>query len=170
MAIKYQKADKVRGTSDEGEAGDKIFVEKYNKLAKAFNERLSYGVGDTTWRLFFYAHSLFRSMVLPKFGLKSADLGIIESEAEDGWWKLYSHIVPEPSMFKEDGYKDPERNDTHMFSWPKDNIANKYGVKVVGRDLEYMGEREVADVYVKIFNEYGDDTFTHVVGIQPDGT
>ena len=127
MAIKYQKADKVRGTSDEGEAGDKIFVEKYNKLAKAFNERLSYGVGDTTWRLFFYAHSLFRSMVLPKFGLKSADLGIIESEAEDGWWKLYSHIVPEPSMFKEDGYKDPERNDTHMFSWPKDNIANKYG-------------------------------------------
>jgi len=31
-----------------------------------------------------------------------------------------------------------------------------------------MGEREVADVYIKIFNEYGDDTFTHVVGVQPD--
>ena len=31
-----------------------------------------------------------------------------------------------------------------------------------------MGEREVADVYIKLFKEYGDDTFTHVVGIQPD--
>ena len=31
-----------------------------------------------------------------------------------------------------------------------------------------MGEREVADVYIKIFQDYGDDTFTHVVGVQPD--
>ena len=31
-----------------------------------------------------------------------------------------------------------------------------------------MGEREVADVYIKIFQEYGNDNITHVVGIQPD--
>ena len=31
-----------------------------------------------------------------------------------------------------------------------------------------MGEREVADVYIKIFQDYGDDTSTHVVGVQPD--
>ena len=47
-------------------------------------------------------------------------------------------------------------------------IAESYGVRVVGRDKDFMGEREVADVYVKIFQEYGNDTFTHVVGIQPD--
>ena len=48
------------------------------------------------------------------------------------------------------------------------NIAENYGVDVVGRTTDYMGEREVADVYIKIFQEYGDDTFTHVVGVQPD--
>ena len=41
-------------------------------------------------------------------------------------------------------------------------------VLVYDRDEDYMGEREVADVYIKIFQEYGDDTFTHVVGVQPD--
>ena len=48
------------------------------------------------------------------------------------------------------------------------SIAESYGVKVVGRDKDFMGEREVADVYIKIFQEYGDDSFTHVVGVQPD--
>ena len=48
------------------------------------------------------------------------------------------------------------------------SIAESYGVKVVGRDKDFMGEREVADVYVKIFQEYGDSSFTHVVGVQPD--
>jgi len=47
-------------------------------------------------------------------------------------------------------------------------IAESYGVTVVGRDKDFMGEREVADVYIKIFQEYGDNTFTHVVGVQPD--
>ena len=47
-------------------------------------------------------------------------------------------------------------------------IASSYGVNVVGRDKDFMGEREVADVYIKIFQEYGDDSFTHVVGVQPD--
>jgi CMP-N-acetylneuraminic acid synthetase len=48
------------------------------------------------------------------------------------------------------------------------SISESYGVKVVGREKDFMGEREVADVYVKIFQEYGDDSFTHVVGVQPD--
>jgi len=47
-------------------------------------------------------------------------------------------------------------------------IAEQYGVTVVGRDKDFMGEREVADVYIKIFQEYGNDNVTHVVGIQPD--
>ena len=47
-------------------------------------------------------------------------------------------------------------------------IAETYGVIVVGRTEDYMGEREVADVYINLFKKYGDDTFTHVVGVQPD--
>ena len=47
-------------------------------------------------------------------------------------------------------------------------IAQNYGVDVVGREKDYMGEREVADVYVKIFKDYGDSSYTHVVGVQPD--
>ena len=38
----------------------------------------------------------------------------------------------------------------------------------MSRDKDFMGEREVADVYVKIFQEHGDDSYTHVVGVQPD--
>ena len=48
------------------------------------------------------------------------------------------------------------------------SIAESHGIKVVGRDKDFMGEREVADVYVKIFQEHGDDSYTHVVGVQPD--
>jgi len=47
-------------------------------------------------------------------------------------------------------------------------IAESYGVDVVGRSKDFMGEREVADVYIKIFSEYGNSLFTHVVGVQPD--
>ena len=48
------------------------------------------------------------------------------------------------------------------------NIAEDYGVQVIGRDQEYMGEREVADVYIEIFKKFGTDDITHVVGVQPD--
>jgi len=47
-------------------------------------------------------------------------------------------------------------------------IAESHNVEWVGRSKEYMGEREVADVYIKIFKEHGDSTYTHVVGVQPD--
>ena len=49
-----------------------------------------------------------------------------------------------------------------------ETMARKMGVEVIGRDKEYMGEREVADVYIKIFSEIEDESFTHVVGVQPD--
>ncbi len=47
-------------------------------------------------------------------------------------------------------------------------IAESYNIRVVGRDKAFMGEREVADVYVKVFNDIGNESFTHVVGVQPD--
>ena len=48
------------------------------------------------------------------------------------------------------------------------NLAESCGVQVVGRDIDFMGEREVADVYIEVFKGVNDDKHTHVVGIQPD--
>ena len=48
------------------------------------------------------------------------------------------------------------------------SIAESYGIEVIGRDKSFMGEREVADVYIEIFKNLNDDSFTHVVGVQPD--
>ena len=54
-------------------------------------------------------------------------------------------------------------------------IVKKYkDVILFDRDESYMGEREVADVYVNVVNEFKRDyenlflEVTHVVGIQPD--
>ena len=54
------------------------------------------------------------------------------------------------------------------------DIVNSYeygrkDITLFDRDESYMGEREVADVYINIFNKYEfKDSVTHVVGIQPD--
>ena len=126
MAVTYQKAEKVKGTGSEGQEGERRYAEKYNKLAKAFNDRLSYGMGDPTWRLFFYAHSSMRSMVRMKPGFNSGNVWQ-EPTQEDAWWKVYSHIIPEPSMFTEDGYKDSTKNNSATFGWPTGNIGRFQG-------------------------------------------
>ena len=54
------------------------------------------------------------------------------------------------------------------------NIVNSYeygrkDITLFDRDESYMGEREVADVYVDVFNRYKfKEHTTHVIGIQPD--
>ena len=54
------------------------------------------------------------------------------------------------------------------------DIVNSYeygrkDITLFDRDESYMGEREVADVYINIFNKYEfKDSVTHVVGVQPD--
>jgi|TARA_B100001123_G_C15097477_1_gene942174 N-acylneuraminate cytidylyltransferase len=53
-------------------------------------------------------------------------------------------------------------------------LTKNYKVFVFDRDETYMGEREVADVYVNVTKEFKKDyenlflEMTHVVGIQPD--
>ena len=54
-------------------------------------------------------------------------------------------------------------------------ITKKYkNVFIFNRDESYMGEREVADVYVNVVREFKKDyknlhlEITHIVGIQPD--
>ena len=57
------------------------------------------------------------------------------------------------------------------------DIANKFAnIKVYPREKEYMGEREVADVYINVVQKdlikYGDENIiqeiSHVIGVQPD--
>ena len=76
MAVDYTKATPV-------DVEDGVFSQDYNRLALAFNDRLKNGVGDPTWRLLWYAHSLVRGMRNPNGFLYAA---------EDEWWKVYSHI------------------------------------------------------------------------------
>ena len=76
MAVDYTKATPVA-------TGEGVFSQDYNRLALAFNDRLKNGVGDPTWRLLWYAHSLVRGMRNPSGFLYAA---------EDEWWKVYSHI------------------------------------------------------------------------------
>jgi CMP-2-keto-3-deoxyoctulosonic acid synthetase len=47
-------------------------------------------------------------------------------------------------------------------------IAKSMLVEVMDRPRDYMGEREVADVYEWVVKKIDCDGFTHVVGIQPD--
>lgn len=63
--------------------GSPISSAQWNKLADAFNDRLSQGVGDPTWRLHWYWHSLFRALRLNN-GFSYAP--------EDEWWKIYAHV------------------------------------------------------------------------------
>ena len=48
-------------------------------------------------------------------------------------------------------------------------IAKKNNVETLTRSIEFMGEREVVDVYVDVIKKLKNiESFTHVVGIQPD--
>jgi len=82
MAVNYTEATPV-------DVDDGVFSQDYNRLALAFNDRLKNGVGDPTWRLLWYAHSLVRGMRNPNGFLYAA---------EDEWWKVYSHIKVESGI------------------------------------------------------------------------
>ena len=47
-------------------------------------------------------------------------------------------------------------------------IALNNGVEVIHREKEFMGDREVMDVYVDVYEKIDDDTIDYVVGLQPD--
>ena len=48
-------------------------------------------------------------------------------------------------------------------------IAEKNNVETLTRSTEFMGEREVVDVYVDVIKKLKSiDSLTHVVGVQPD--
>ena len=47
-------------------------------------------------------------------------------------------------------------------------IAHDSGVEVIHREKEFMGDREVMDVYVDVFEKLDDDSIEYVIGLQPD--
>lgn len=78
MPLSYTQAPVVA-------VGSPIVSHQYNKLADAFNDRLKQGVGDPTWRLFWYSHSLIR-------GMRNPDSSGNLYPAEDEVWKFYAHV------------------------------------------------------------------------------
>jgi hypothetical protein len=70
MAIRYKRAPVV-------EPGQPITSRDYNDLARAINDRLEHGVADPSWRLFWYAHSVFRT-------IRQGDGR--KYPADDEWW------------------------------------------------------------------------------------
>ena len=47
-------------------------------------------------------------------------------------------------------------------------IALSKKVEVIHREPEFMGDREVMDVYVDVFEKLNDPTIDYVIGLQPD--
>ena len=117
MAVEFTKAEQVW-------PGKLLSSRDYNKLALAFNDRLRQGVADPSWRLFWYAHSLFRGMRNP------SSTGRLWA-AEDEWWKFYSHIPKDSDVL-----------------WPANspgtakgiNVANPMGAFIYGREPEIEDE------------------------------
>ena len=92
MALTYKEAPTVT-------AGATITSGQWNQLAQAFNDRLLGGVGDPTYRLHWYWHSLFRVLRAPN-GTNFAP--------EDEWWKIYAHVQPDEATFPTTAAGQPE--------------------------------------------------------------
>lgn len=92
--------------------------EHHNLLANAFNEKILSGLGDCSWRIFYYAFSMFRGVRNPQ-----------ESNfpAQDEWFKFYANLEPKMTWGK--------------FGWPEvqageaqgANVANPFMAWIFGR-------------------------------------
>ena len=76
MAITFQQAPTVA-------AGDAITSTQHNKLAEAYNTRITSGVGDLAWRIAWYLHSATKQVTDP------SDLSLWPGT--DEFTKLYGH-------------------------------------------------------------------------------
>lgn len=100
MSLTYTRAVEV-------EVGDPIVSSQWNTMAQAFNDRLLGGVGDPTYRMHWYAHSLMR-------GIRNPDASFLNWPPEDEWWRFYAHI-------------DPDKTDA---SWPESEAGEPEGPNV----------------------------------------
>ena len=79
MALQFPNVPQVN-------SGDVITSSQWNTLASAFNSRIKSGIGDPSYRIAWYIHSLFRNLRNP------ADAN--NHPAQDEWQTFYSHVEP----------------------------------------------------------------------------
>ena len=79
MAFTYKQVPEVK-------SGQTITSGQYNALADAINDRLKNGVADPSWRLFWYADSLFQY-------IRNGDGS--KNPVRDEWWSHWSHMTPD---------------------------------------------------------------------------
>ena len=99
--------------------GNKTDYEHHNILAEAFNEKILSGLGDCSWRIFYYAFSMFRGLRNPQEA---------NFPAQDEWFKFYANLEPKMTAGK--------------FGWPEAqageaqgaNVANPFMAWIFGRD------------------------------------
>lgn len=99
--------------------GNKTDYEHHNILADAFNEKILSGLGDCSWRIFYYAFSMFRGLRNPEGA---------NFPAQDEWFKFYANLEPKMTAGK--------------FGWPEAqageaqgaNVANPFMAWIFGRD------------------------------------
>lgn len=98
--------------------GEKTDYDHHNLLADAFNEKILSGLGDCSWRIFYYAFSMFRGLRNPQDSAYPA---------QDEWLKFYSNLEPKMTYGK--------------FGWPEAqageaqgaNVANPFMAWIFGR-------------------------------------
>ena len=87
--------------------GNKTDYEHHNILAEAFNEKILSGLGDCSWRIFYYAFSMFRGLRNPQE---------MNFPAQDEWFKFYANLEPKMTAGK--------------FGWPEAQAGEAQGANV----------------------------------------
>ena len=115
-----EKAQKVHATKQNNKERRTPRASSHNYLADRVNTLLSSGAGDAAWRIFYYAHSMFRQPRLPQGVGLLIQLGVWPSG--DEWWNFYAHF--EPPSFKRDIAN-------RGISWPQTLAGYPEGANVI---------------------------------------
>ena len=146
-----EKAKKVR-------VGATPKASSHNELAERVNDLISSGAGDPAWRIFYYAHSMFRQPRNPHVGIFNA-LGMWPSG--DEWWTFFAHF--ELPLFK-DGYARVGQ------SWPQVPAGYPEGANVVNPICKFtFGHRIYKGFWwgaIGLWSE-GNNFGTHLIGVSP---
>lgn len=102
----------------------------HNILAYAFNQKITSGLGDCAWRIFYYAYSMFRGLRNPQDN---------NYPAQDEWFKFYAYLEPKAADGK--------------FGWPEapageatgPNVANPFMAWIFGNNSKVTMANGVKD-------------------------
>jgi hypothetical protein len=106
--LNFPKARKVN-------IGNKTSHYHHNSLAEAFNQKILSGLGDSAWRIFYYAYSTFRGLRNPQ------DTNF---PAQDEWFKFYAHLESKMSYSN--------------FGWPQAPAGEAEGANVANPFMAWI--------------------------------